>query len=199
VAFAREERLWGSLDIADNTLAQIKTVTGPSTFVVSVKDHVSTLKDYTFVFSLVVVYTYSLAEAFARTKLGMAEQDELEGGIESWGKKLLNRTGHTWSDVLGGQSGVVEVSCVRNAIAHGGTRISASMVSRFKDNGLICPWSPGATIALDYDLTETYRSRLKSLMRLGSNRRNTPATSPSKIQRKARDKVSKQITSIERR
>lgn len=183
VAFAREEQLWANLEIADKTTAQIKTANGPSTFMVSVQDHVATLKDHGFVFSLVLVYAYSLAEAFARIKLGLAEQDELVGGIESWGKKLLDRTGHSWSDVLDGRSGLVEVSCVRNAIAHGATKISASTVSRFTDHGLICPWSAGAVVALDYDLTEKYRARLKSLMRLGSNPRRAPRRSPGKSQR----------------
>lgn len=187
IAFDREDLLWSSLGVKEIKELSLVTTKGPSTYSIALSDHLTALRNHDVLFSLVLGATYALAESYGRLKLGIRDDEDLAGGIESWGKKLLDATGHDWSTVLGGFAGIVEVSAVRNAYAHGVRSVNQKMINRFTANGLTCPWSCGDQVSLTYDLVETYRARIKSLMRLGNNKKRslmprTPAPSRKAVQ-----------------
>ena len=171
IAFVREEMLWSSLEVRDPRALSISTKQGPSTYTIDVDEHLASLRDGTVLFSVVLTATYALAESYGRVKLGLPDDKDLSGGVESWGQKLLHQTGHDWSDVLDGKAGIVEVSAVRNALAHGVRSVNQVMVNRFANHSLQPPWSLGDKIGLTYERLETYRSRLKSLMRFANKRK----------------------------
>lgn len=185
IAFNREGLLWSSLEVKQKKELSLVTTEGPSTYSVSLSDHLKALRNHDVLFSLVLGATYALAESYGRLKLGLRDDEDLAGGIESWGKKLLDATGHDWSKVLGGLAGIVEVSAVRNAYAHGARSVNQKMVNRFTAHGLACPWSVGDEISLTYDLVETYRARIKSLMRFGNKKKRSLTLRSAGTARKA--------------
>ena len=169
IAFQRELRLWDDLEIDDPSTIRLSTQTGLSRFALTADQHIETLRDEELLYFIVLTYSYSLCERYARIKLGIAEHDRLTGGIENWGEQLINLTGNSWSGVLGGKSGIIEVAVVRNFLAHGTKVINPATISRFSSAGVTCPWTLGENILLTYEKVEEYRSRLKSLMRYGNN------------------------------
>lgn len=185
IAFGREELLWSSLEVKEKKDVSLVTTEGLSAYSVALSDHLKALRNYDVLFSLVLGATYALAESYGRLKLGLGDDEDLTGGIESWGKKLLDATGHDWSKVLGGLAGIVEVSAVRNAYAHGARTVNQKMVNRFTAHGLVCPWSLGDEVSLTYELVETYRARIKSLMRFGNNKKRSLTLRPTGPARKA--------------
>lgn len=186
ISFSREYLLWSSLELKDRDGVSLTTSEGPSQYSVALSDHLKALRSLDVLFSLALGATYALAESFAREKLEISDDEDLSGGIESWGKKLLDRTGHDWTKVLDGLPGMIEVSAVRNAYAHGIRTVNQKMVNRFVSHGLPCPWAVGDEIALSYELVETYRARIKSLLRLGSNKKRSPAAKKAAAPKRAR-------------
>jgi hypothetical protein len=180
IAFRREDLLCSSLEQVAEQPVVIKTVSGPSTYRILLTDHLKAIRDDAILFSIVLTASYGLAESFARIKLGLSDDENLGGGVEAWGHKLLQRTGHGWSDALDGLAGAVEVAAIRNALAHGVKTVNESLINRFVAQGLTCPWSIGSKIVLDYQTVEQYRSRLKSIMRFANNtkRARGPTVTP---------------------
>lgn len=168
IAFQRELSVWAGLEVPDLSAVKIATQNGASNFRVSANDHIETLRDEDLLYFIVLTYSYSLCECYARVKLGVGESARLSGGIEGWGATLLGQTGNSWADVLGGRAGLIEVAVVRNFIAHGSRLVGQSTLDRFQAAGEPCPWKLGDAVALSYTNVEEYRSRLKSLMRLGN-------------------------------
>lgn len=169
IAFRRELGIWDSLEVPDLEAIRIATQNGRSTFKLNAREHADTLQDESLLYFIVLTYSYSLCECYARVKLGLGESERLESGIEAWGERVLKTTGCTWSDVLGGRSGLIEVAIARNFISHGSRSIGQSTLNRFQSAGELCPWKVGDIFTLDYDTVEVYRSRLKSLMRVGNS------------------------------
>lgn len=87
-------------------------------------------------------------------------------GIDVWGTKTIHFANRRWSDVSGGMKGLVEVSIIRNAIAHGKPIITTSMENRAKDHHLQLPWALGDEVKLNIKILEEYRSRLRSFSRV---------------------------------
>ena len=168
IAFTRESDIWKSLQIPDLGAVRISTANGDSSFSLTANDHLETLQDEGLLFSIVLTYSYSLCECYARVRMGLGEGDRLSGGIEAWGTDLLAQTGNNWPDVLGGRAGLIEVAVARNFIAHGSRLVGQSTIDRYSSAGESCPWVLGELLVLNYDKVELYRSRLKSLMKLGS-------------------------------
>lgn len=190
IAFDREDLLWSSLEVKEKKDLSLVTTEGHSTYSVALQDHLKALRSHDVLFSLVLGSTYALAESYGRLKLGLRDDQDLSGGIESWGKKLLDATGHDWSNVLDGLAGIVEVSAVRNAFAHGARTVNQKMLNRFIAHSLPCPWSLGQELSLTYEGVETYRARIKSFMRFGSNKKRSLTSRSTKSARKSRSKGS---------
>lgn len=169
ISFRRELGIWDSLEVPDLEAIRLATQNGRSTFKLTAREHADTLQDESLLYFIVLTYSYSLCECYARIKLGLGESERLDGGIESWGDQILKTTGNTWSDVLGGRAGLIEVAIARNFISHGSRSIGQSTLNRFQNAGEPCPWKLGYIFTLDYDSVEVYRSRLKSLMRVGNS------------------------------
>lgn len=168
IAFQRELSIWAGLEVPDLSAVRITTQNGASNFKVTANEHIETLRDEDLLYFIILTYSYSLCECYARVKLGLGEIARLNGGIEAWGSTLLSQTGNTWADVLGGRAGLIEVAVVRNFIAHGSRLVGQSTIDRFQTVGEPCPWQLGDAVALSYTNVEEYRSRLKSLMRMGN-------------------------------
>lgn len=88
------------------------------------------------------------------------------GGIEAWGTRILTDLGRDWSYVEAEKAGLVEVAIVRNAIAHGETDVTQSMVNRVNIVGGSLPWNIGSPIRLDIARVKEYRHRLRSFTRV---------------------------------
>lgn len=164
IAFAREQALWQTLELADRSTARIHTVSGPAAYRVSLDDHVRALGDEHLLHSAVLVYSYTLAESTIADILGQSTRDF--GGIEDWGQRLLDRIGRSWTDVLDGKAGLVEVAVIRNALAHGIERMDQSGINRMTAAGSTSGWSLGDSVEVSSDRLRLYRDRLRSLLRL---------------------------------
>ncbi len=168
IAFRRELGIWSNLELPDIATTKLTTQNGKSKFQLTALEHIETLQDENLLYFIVLTYSYSLCECYARIKLGLDDCARLDSGIEVWGDKLLKTTNNTWNDVHGGRAGIIEVSVARNFISHGSRLISQSTLNRFQSLGETCPWEVRDSFRLDYEKVEIYRSRLKSLMRLGN-------------------------------
>lgn len=114
----------------------------------------------------VLIHSYALTEAVAADKLGV----ETRGmSVEEWGKRLLTDNGKGWSSVADGLGGAVEVAVVRNVLAHGRRTIAQTAYNRLTAVN-VTSRPKGSTIRLSFDDVETYRARLRSLMRMGAIR-----------------------------
>ena len=165
IAFRRELSIWEGPEIANATQVRLRTVDGHSQFAVTGEQHIATLQDHELLHFIVLSYSYSLCERFARVSMGKSETDQLSGGIEQWGAQLLSAAGHDWEKVEGGLSAAIEVAVARNFIAHGARVIDHSITERFHRARVDCPWQEGEEMNLDYEQVERYRACLKSLMR----------------------------------
>jgi hypothetical protein len=173
IAFDREAMLWASLEVKDRKSLSLVTRNGLSKYSIELSEHLKALATHDVLFSLVLGSTYALAESYGRLKLCLSDDEDLSGGIESWGKRLLDATGQDWTKVLGGLAGIVEVSAVRNAYAHGARTVNQRMLNRFTSLGHAAPWALGDEIQLTYELVETYRARIKSFMRFSNNKKRS--------------------------
>jgi hypothetical protein len=168
IAFSREELIWSSLEIPNKKEIILSTKVGQSAYSVNLRDHLVGIQDHQALFSTVLLASYALTESYARLKLGLSDEEELTGGIESWGAKILAITGNSWPKVMHGLHGIVEVAAVRGAIAHGLRNVNQSMVKRFSAHSMTPPWAVGDKIELTNEKFEQFRARLRSLMRLSS-------------------------------
>jgi hypothetical protein len=169
IAFSREELIWSSLEVSNKKEITLSTKLGGKVYAIALEQHLLGIQDHQVLFSTVLLASYALVESFARLKLGLSDNDQLAGGIEAWGAQILAATGHGWSNVMDGLSGIVEVSVLRNAFAHGVKNANQSMVNRFLGQSLTPPWAVGDKMVLTYEKIDRLRSRLKSLMRFSGN------------------------------
>jgi len=165
IALGRELRLWNSIEIPDKENSVLLIQDGPREYKVTVAQHLSAISGDQALCSAVLVYSFALTEAAARQALGIPDEQGLEGGIEFWGERLLASKSSSWAQVKDGKSGCVEVSVVRNAIAHGSTRVDQSMRNRLDAAGAGAGWQVGDPVRLDYEKVLQYRARLKSFLR----------------------------------
>ena len=165
IALLREKNLWNSLELQDSKNAKVHVVNGAFEYQVSLDEHHSAISDEWLFCAQILVYSYALAEGAASDKLGCNAAEI--GGVEAWGKRLLDASGNAWNDVLTELAGIIEVSIIRNAISHGQREYTQSNFDRMRNVGVTPSWVVGDSIALNYELLKEYRNRLKSLLRLG--------------------------------
>lgn len=166
IAFSRELEIWKNLEIAEPKSIKIKTQNGKSDFQLSLDEHLATLVDEAFLYTLVLTLSYALCERHARLKLNIKDGNNLPGGIESWGEALLLQNNQSWESVHGGKGGLIEVAIARNLFSHGSRTISQSTIERYRNAKEICPWKIGDSVKISYEIVEEYRSRIKSYMRV---------------------------------
>ena len=173
VAFARERNLWHSLELADPEAVQITTTTGVRRYEVALSNHLAAVDDEVTLYASVLIHTFALAEAAATKKLGI--DSRAAGGIESWGKRLLDSSNRDWAGVFEGEAGAVEVAVVRNAFAHGTRTIDSAAETRLATAGA-SPRAAGDAVNLTYEELRVYRDRLRSLLRTGGVDLMAPST-----------------------
>jgi hypothetical protein len=172
----REAALWGAIEIKSPAETELEVTRGLRKYQVTLADHTTTIADEHPLCAMALNLSYSLAEAYARNRLGV---DRLEGGIEGWATLLLASVGRNCAEVLDGIQGLIEVAVARSAVAHGLT-ITQTTLDRFSGAGSTCPWNVGAAIRLDFEKTQVYRDRLKSLLRLSSGKKKGPKPAAKK-------------------
>jgi len=161
LAFAREVGLLTSLQIDHGV--QLSASAGHGTYRVDVRDHLRAVQEEETLCASVLIHSYALAESGAAERLGEART---LGGIEDWGRRLLEAERHDWGNVKGGLAGAVEVAVVRNAFAHGNRKVDARGEERLRAAGATT-LTQGDPITLDYVTLKRYRTRLRSLLRHG--------------------------------
>jgi hypothetical protein len=169
LAFAREQGLWQSLEIASPAAVQLVAPRGSAggTYSVALDDHLKALADEETLMASVLIHSYALAESAATSLLGLDPRHT--GGIESWGASLLRNKGTDWQDVLHGKAGMVEVAVVRDVYAHGSRTVDGTAASRLAAAASPDPpaLTSGSVVMLDHPTVCVYRDRLRSLLRLG--------------------------------
>lgn len=165
LAFARERGLWTTAEFEDREEVRLVSTNGGGSYSVSLEQHVEAVNDEQTLYASVLIHSYAIAEAGAAKKLG-ADQRTL-GSIEDWGGRLLKANSTDWHLVTGGLAGLLEVAFVRNAFAHGNRTVAPKDQSRLARAGAR-PRTAGTPVTLSYDELRLFRSRLRSLMNVGS-------------------------------
>jgi hypothetical protein len=162
LAFARERDLWTGLEIKGKDDVKLEAETDQGRYEVPLGAHLDALGDEQTLYASVLIHSYALAEAAALERLRCKQPC----GIEDWGTRLLERSGHGWSDVLDGMPGAVEVAVLRNAFAHGNRGIRPHAGDRLQAAGS-ATLKVGNKVTLGYEGLRCYRSRLRSLLQCG--------------------------------
>ena len=140
---------------------EARPVGSAATYTVSLDEHLTALGMTATLSGLVLVQSWSLAEALGRVAL---RQDDL-GQIEQWAPLALGANRQGVGRVAGGLAGLVESYVVRNAVAHGLPFWTGRMANR-----VVAAGGPahrrGETFDLSDDGLEEYRASVRSLMRL---------------------------------
>ncbi|MGA4238568.1 hypothetical protein ACI2TX_17380 [Ralstonia nicotianae] len=185
--YASQANAWNCLPLADSHGAQLRIGSGDFKFESTGDRYATVLGDRHMLSTVVLIHSYGLLQvamfeayeelskiAHANTPLRssfIADNKLIEtlmsdGGIETWGDRILNDLGRSWNDVEGGKAGIVEAATIRNAVAHGQRTVSQKMENRVMRVGGTLPWKVGNTIRLDIACTKEYRHRFRSFMRV---------------------------------
>jgi len=165
LAFARERRLWQSLELKDPESVLITSPSGETgTYKVSREQHVAAVEDEQTLFASVLIHSYALTESVACDRLGMDPRSSR--GIETWAANLLSANGRSWTNVLDGEAGAVEVAVIRNAFAHGSRLVDEAGEARLRKAGPAL-YSSGDRVVLGYDQLCKLRVRLRGILRYG--------------------------------
>jgi hypothetical protein len=158
---------------------------GPSTYRTSVDEHVRIASDPSKLHGLVLLESYALMESHCRLVrwivdhhrfdllagrvpeevLARLDDVRLTGGIEAWSEDLLARTGQSFDIVRGGRAGLIEVSMVRNLLAHGRQSVVAADLADAMKRGARLPFEAGHPILISYVLLNEYRGRIRQFCR----------------------------------
>lgn len=187
LAFRAELESWSERQFNDET--ELVFTDGGSEFRTFVPRHISTLQDVSLLHQVALLRYYSLMEAHSRFAIYVlngqrwnllteppkfAEIDEIEaivlgGGLEAWAKKLIIRCEQDWSKVYGGLLGLVEVSIVRNCLAHGRTIATGDILQASQARGVTLPFEEGERFELTFTYFNEYRGRMRSFCRIVSD------------------------------
>jgi hypothetical protein len=167
-ASARESLYWKSAGIREPSSAELVfSHRTNSNFGISATDYAAALDDQSMMASLVLLMSWTLLEQRGRQVLQLKDSDQLPQ-LEDWGRKALTAQGARWSQVFGGRKGLVEVSSVRNSVAHGNHRVTQRMLNRVQALGGSLPWAHREKIRLDVEIVSIYRDRIRSFIRVTS-------------------------------
>ena len=189
IAFQAEVERWHSPYISGKDGISVRISDCGAKYTTSLKNHLETIEDHTHFCALILNRSYSLLESHSKLatyivengnwsayKSGVTEDEqdevdkiELKGGIKSWANDLLRGTGQSWSQVYGGRKGLVEVSIVRNALAHGYSKVTPHLLARAAASGCSIPFAVGEPISIDFALLHEYRGRMRSFCRIISD------------------------------
>lgn len=173
IAYARERLVWESLELERAAEVRLHVPTDRGEYIVRLDEHLDSLATFETLHAAVLIQSYAVAEAAACDRLGA--DSRAIGGIEDWGRSLLDANGRSWTAVHGGLAGIVEVAVARNAYAHATHVVDSKAAARLARAGSE-RWAPGERLQLGFaDVTE-FRARIRSLLRYGGF--HQPARAP---------------------
>lgn len=188
-ALAAEHARWASLPIDNPDTVLVKDPVQGGSFTCSLSEYKQAINNTNLLYSMLLASYAGLIEEHGRNLIEYAittkniqraafpnlhASDPIEEAaenyirsapIEAWGTKFLALKGWGWSDVDGGQAGVVEAIAIRNLTAHGLTEVNTTAFNRMMAAG--CPsslWSIGQRVSLD---RSTFERLLQSLRAFG--------------------------------
>jgi hypothetical protein len=187
IAFATERERWSST--AYDEMTEVIFSDSGSEFRAYVSRHSETLQDTSLLNSFAFLRYFSLTETHCRFSRyivdkgrwdliandpSMEEIEEIEsitlsGGIETWSQQILDLAGQSWAQIYGGKAGLVELSIVRNALAHGRTKVTRDMIANARKRGVELPLELGEDLQLRFPIYNEYRGRLRSFCRIISD------------------------------
>lgn len=185
IAFETEIDHWRAVPDLPTEQCVERTEAG-GTYRTSIANHVATLSDRSLFHALLLLRSHALLESHAKLirfmidtgdwspisetpsegLLDTIEENRLTGGIAVWSNDLVERTGQSWDMIHGGAAGLVEISLVRNAIAHGQRHCGPRLRRRFADEMIACPFGEGERLSLSFEQLHEYRSRIRSFCRI---------------------------------
>lgn len=186
IAFETELRRWNDPYLTGGERLSVRISDCGGEYETSLENHLAALKDISEYCALILVKSWALLEGHAKlvfyleqegrlgdlfdlrqeTDIAAADDHILGGGIDAWGSDLLRRLGQGWDNVFGGQAGLVEVSLVRNALAHGRHQATEKLIESARARGAELPYEVGDEIVLDFQSLHNYRGRIRSYCRI---------------------------------
>ncbi len=185
IAFHTEASRWESAHIANPEDVDVNFSESGGSYRTSLANHIATVSDPSLFCELILHKSWALLESHSKlvqyicdekrwsemdnlTADQLAEIDDtkLSGGIEAWSQKLMNCTGQKWEQVFGGREGLIEISIVRNALAHGYNTASKALLDAAETRGVAVPYASGDDLKVSFELLHTYRGRIRSFCRI---------------------------------
>jgi len=186
IAFETELRRWNDPFLAGGDKLSVRISDCGGEYETSFDNHLVALRDVSQYCGLILVKSWALLEGHAKLvahldlqgrladlfdrgqveDLAAADDHILAGGVEAWGSDLLRRVGQDWDKVFEGQAGLVEVSLVRNAVAHGRRHATEALIQSARARSAEFPYATGEEIVLDFDRLHNYRGRIRSFCRI---------------------------------
>ncbi len=155
-------------------------------YTTSIDNHIAALQDPDVFYQMTLLQSWALLERHAKLAKHIVETEHwsllslsandaahafvtaatLVGGVDVWGERLMRDVGQSWDQVFGGKVGLVEVSIMRNAIAHGLEHMPCEMLENARNRGASLPLLAGDPIRLTFDQLHEYRGRIRSFCRI---------------------------------
>lgn len=186
IAFQAEISKWSyeSVEIHGDVL--LRFADGEPNFKTWLPEHIETLSDGSFFYSMLLLRAVSLLESHAKmvryiidtNKWDLFERETtdteredintlvLRNGIAGWGTTLLMDVGQSWGRVYKERPGLEEVIFIRNAIAHGYGMVTPGLYTKITEVAPDFPLAPYDEIRISHDLLREYTGRIKSLIRI---------------------------------
>ncbi len=186
IAFDAEINKWRHPSLSITGDVKLGFSDGDSQYETDLADHIATLSDGSFFYSMIFLRAVSIMENHAKLVLfimnekkwdifnrGIRDDEyiqidalELKGGIEAWGTKLLAGVGQSWDRVYKEKNGMMEVMFLRNAIAHGYSRMTTDVFNKIKAVSPGTALKEHSEIIITHNMLREYTGRIKSLLRI---------------------------------
>jgi len=186
IAFQSEIEKWNSPFIKNRENIKLLISDCGAEFEANLDDHLLTIGDTDVFCSLILLRSVGLMEnqskyvryIVSNNRFDLLDNslnedlwnsilsERLDGGIEAWSEHLMQSVHQDWNQVYSGKSGLVEVSIVRNALAHGYLTATKYLCDTAEARGAKLPFSVGERIGLSFALLHEYRGRIRSFCRI---------------------------------
>ena len=186
IAFEAEARRWENSHISDPNSVSVRFSDAGGEYVTSLENHLDAIGPRSYFCTVILVQSYALLERHAKgvqyasklrdwsilfdvateSTLEEISRSRLNGGIESWGSHLLELVRQDWNSVYKGRSGLVEISEIRNAVAHRHEVTTSYHIENAKRRGTCFPFKEGQRIEISFDQLHEYRGRIRSICRV---------------------------------
>ncbi|WP_155887680.1 hypothetical protein [Paucidesulfovibrio longus] len=186
IAFDAEISKWKAPSVEYDGKTLIRFSDGLSNYETELDEHIATLSDGAFFYSMILLRAVSLLESHSKLVLYIInngkwdlferniseheheeiDQLRLENGIAVWGTQLLASVGQSWDKVYKNQAGLEEVVHIRNAIAHGYNTFTPNLYKKITNVAPSFPFNENDHIQITHDLLREYTGRIKSLLRI---------------------------------